>query len=187
MELAFAGIVASAYGIQVVMRLRAEETGLRAEPVLATAVGRLRWAMSHIVIALAGTTLLMVLVGAGAGLVRGAQTGERRRSAAASSPPRWCSCPRPGSWRPSSWPRSGSRPGSSPSAGSRWPGSSLLGELGPLMNLDHWVMDLSPFAHVPRLPGGPFSATPIVALTAVAALLAAAGLAGLRRRDVGGP
>ncbi len=73
LELAFAGIVAAAYGIQVVMR--AEEVGLRAEPLLATAAGRVRWAMSHVVIALAGTTLLMVLVGAGAGLVRGIQTG----------------------------------------------------------------------------------------------------------------
>ncbi len=48
-------------------------------------------------------------------------------------------------------------------------------------------MDLSPFAHVPKLPGGTFSATPVVALTAVAALLGAVGLAGLRRRDIGGP
>ena len=77
------------------MRLRAEEAGLRAEPVLATAVGRVRWAMSHVVIALAGTTLLMVLAGAGAGLVRGVQTGDAGRPAAW-LPPRSCSCPRPG-------------------------------------------------------------------------------------------
>jgi hypothetical protein len=64
-------------------------------------------------------------------------------------------------------------------------GFVVLGELGPLMKLSHWIMDLSPFVHVPRLPGGPLSATPLVALTAVAALLAAAGLAGLRRRDIG--
>ena len=60
----------------------------------------------------------------------------------------------------------------------------LLGELGPLVDLSQWVMDLSPFAHVPRLPGGPFSAVPVVALTAVAAVVAATGLAGLRRRDI---
>ncbi len=34
-----AGVIASAYGVQAAMRLRAEESGLRAEPVLATAVG----------------------------------------------------------------------------------------------------------------------------------------------------
>ena len=61
----------------------------------------------------------------------------------------------------------------------------VLGELGPLLDLSQWVMDLSPFAHVPKLPGGPFGATPLVALTAFALLLAAAGLAGLRRRDIG--
>ena len=46
------------------------------------------------------------------------------------------------------------------------------------------VIDLSPFAHCPQLPGGGFSAAPL-ALAVIAAALGAAGLAGLRRRDLG--
>jgi ABC-2 type transport system permease protein len=48
------GLVAGAYAIQAALRPRAEEVGLRAEPVLATAVGRLSWAASHLACALLG-------------------------------------------------------------------------------------------------------------------------------------
>ena len=61
----------------------------------------------------------------------------------------------------------------------------LLGQLGPLLQLPPWVMNLSPFTHVPRLPGGVFEAAPLLALLGVAALLTIAGLLGWQRRDVG--
>jgi polyether ionophore transport system permease protein len=61
----------------------------------------------------------------------------------------------------------------------------LLGQLGPILGLPQWAMDISPFTHTPKLPGGEFTATPLVWLTLVAAALVAAGLAGLRRRDIG--
>ena len=40
-ELGFAGVFAAVFGVQATMRLRSEETALRAEPLLATAVGRI--------------------------------------------------------------------------------------------------------------------------------------------------
>jgi ABC-2 type transport system permease protein len=46
-------------------------------------------------------------------------------------------------------------------------------------------MNVSQFTHVPRLPGGDLTVAPLVWLTAAAVALAAAGLAGFRRRDVG--
>ena len=60
----------------------------------------------------------------------------------------------------------------------------LLAELGPLLELNHWFMDLSPFTHVPKLPGATFSALPLAVLAAVAVGLTVAGLAGLQRRDI---
>jgi ABC-2 type transport system permease protein len=53
---------------------------------------------------------------------------------------------------------------------------------GEPLQLSQWVLDLSPFAHLPRLPAAAFTATPVAWLVAVA--LAAAGLAGFRRRDL---
>ena len=41
-------LIATAYAIRSVLRLRVEEESLRAEPVLATATPRLRWAGSHL-------------------------------------------------------------------------------------------------------------------------------------------
>jgi ABC-2 type transport system permease protein len=64
-------------------------------------------------------------------------------------------------------------------------GCLLLGQLGPVLKLAQWAMDLSPFTHVPKLPGSALSAAPLVGLTAVAASAAAVGLAGFRRRDIG--
>jgi polyether ionophore transport system permease protein len=57
--------------------------------------------------------------------------------------------------------------------------------VGAILGLDQAILDISPFAHVPKLPGHAFTAMPLVWLTIVAAALGIAGLAGLRRRDIG--
>ena len=60
----------------------------------------------------------------------------------------------------------------------------VLGEFGALWQLPTWVLDLSPFAHSPRLPGGPVEVTSVAGLIVVAAVIAVAGFAGWRRRDL---
>jgi hypothetical protein len=49
---------------------------------------------------------------------------------------------------------------------------------GQVLQLSHWVMDISPFTHAPRLPGGTVSAAPLVWLCLIALALTMAGLAG---------
>src|SRR5262249_53434544 len=51
----------------------------------------------------------------------------------------------------------------------------VLGEIGPLLSLNQWVMDvsLSLYIHVPKLPGQLFHLTPLVLLTALAVVLVA--------------
>jgi len=44
---------------------------------------------------------------------------------------------------------------------------------------------ISPFTHVPRLPDGGVSAGPLLLLAGIAVVLAAGGLAGFSRRDLG--
>jgi ABC-2 type transport system permease protein len=61
--------------------------------------------------------------------------------------------------------------------------------LGPLFGaatfqLPEWTQNLSPFAHTPKLPGADVTAVPVVALIAIAAALAAAGVATFRRRNL---
>jgi ABC-2 type transport system permease protein len=182
-ELGMAGIIASAFGIQAVLRLRSEESEMRAEPVLATRVGRLSWAWSHIAIALLGTTVLLAAAGVGAGVAYSAQTGAAddfwRVLAAALVRV-------PGAWVlvGIAVAAFGFLPRAAVLGWAALVGFLVLGEFGPLFELDQWVMNLSPYAHVPRLPGGSFTAMPVVWLILAAAAFVVAGLYGLRRRDM---
>jgi ABC-2 type transport system permease protein len=60
----------------------------------------------------------------------------------------------------------------------------LVGYLGQILQFPDWMNDLSPFGHVPQLPAKEMDWTPMAVLTAIAAVLIAAGLAGFRRRDL---
>ena len=71
-----------------------------------------------------------------------------------------------------------------------WAGWAVLAALGLLwtvamsVQLNSWLLNLSPFNHIPRLPGGEMTATPLIWLVAGAATLVVVGLAGFRQRDV---
>ena len=55
---------------------------------------------------------------------------------------------------------------------------------GQVLQLSHWLLDVSPFTHVPKLPGGTVSAAPLLWLCLAAITFSALGLAALRRRDI---
>jgi ABC-2 type transport system permease protein len=183
--LGITGLVVAGYTVQATMRLRAEETAGRLEPVLATRVGRIRWAMSHIVFAVAGTALLLAVTGVAAGVAYGSQVhdiaGQTRQLLLGAVVQ-----------TPAAWVLAGLGVilfGLAPRlAGLTWAAliACLLSlELGEILGLSQWIVDVSPFAHVPKLPGMPFTATPLIWLSTIALVLAAAGLAGFRRRDIG--
>ncbi|MDQ3788184.1 MAG: ABC transporter permease, partial [Actinomycetota bacterium] len=183
-EMGILAVIVAAFGISSAMRLRAEETALRVEPILATRVPRLRWAASHVVVALAGTTLLLFAVGLFGGFAHGAASGDMgeigRVLVAALVQ------------LPSVWVLTGITvlvfglaPGLVMAGWGALVVFLLLGQLGPIFELPQWAMNISPFTHTPKLPGAEFTATPLVWLTLVAAGLIAVGMAGFRRRDIG--
>jgi ABC-2 type transport system permease protein len=61
---------------------------------------------------------------------------------------------------------------------------ALITLLGPSIRLAQGALDISPFSHVPKLPGAPVTVAPLAWLAAVAVVLAVTGLAGFRRRDL---
>jgi len=63
--------------------------------------------------------------------------------------------------------------------------AALVSIVGPLLRLNHWVLDISPFVQAPKLPGTAFTATSLLWLTGVGAVLVAIGLTALRHRDIG--
>ncbi|HET6355570.1 ABC transporter permease [Streptomyces sp.] len=171
------GMVAALYVVQAVLRLNAEEISQRAEPLLAGAVGRLRWAAGHLVIAFGGAALLMVLGGLGLAIGYGRDAGPILGA---------CLVRPAGIWVFGGFAMLlyGVFPKAAVAA---WGASGIalaLGWIGPALDLPQSVMNLSPFEHLPSLPGTQMHWTPVLVLTALAAGLVAAGLAGLRRRDM---
>ncbi|HEX9033318.1 MAG TPA: ABC transporter permease [Streptosporangiaceae bacterium] len=183
--MSFGGLIAAGYAVSVVLRLRSEETSDRADPLLATSASRTSWGLSHLAIAAGGTSLILVLAGLGAGLGFAARSGslsELGPLVAAGL----VQVPAALATAGVAVALFGLAPKASVAGG--WTALGvvvLLLFLGTLLRLSHWVLDVSPFAHVPRLPGGTVGAVPLLWLSVVALALAAAGLAGLRRRDIG--
>ncbi|MFG2990984.1 ABC transporter permease [Streptomyces sp. NPDC048257] len=172
------GMVAALYAVSAVLRLGGEESGQRAEPLLANAVGRLRWAGGHLAVAFGGSALILLLAGLGLGLGHGRETGAAIGATLAQLPAVWLI----GALAALLY---GAVPRHAAAAWAVAGGALALGWIGPALNLPQAVLDLSPFAHLPRLPGGQaLDWTPLTALTALAAALTAAGLAALRRRDM---
>jgi ABC-2 type transport system permease protein len=61
----------------------------------------------------------------------------------------------------------------------------LLNLFGQALQLSHWLLDVSPFTHAPRLPGGGVGGESLAWLCVIGIALCGLGLAALRRRDVG--
>ena len=61
-------LIGAGFGVQVALRMRSEETSGRLEPLLATALSRRAWAGAYVVVAMAGSTLVLAANGIGAGL-----------------------------------------------------------------------------------------------------------------------
>jgi ABC-2 type transport system permease protein len=180
------GIMAAVFAVQSVLRLRAEETGQGVEAVLAHPVGRLRWAASHLAHSLLGTLVLLTAGGLAMGLAYGSAIGDLSGqiprligAALAQAPAVWVLATL-------TVLLVGLRPRASPAAWGLLGAFLALGQLGPVLRLPQPVMDLSPFTHLPALPGADVTATPYAWLILVAAATTAAGLAGLRHRDIGG-
>ncbi|MFE2933012.1 ABC transporter permease [Streptomyces sp. NPDC059278] len=172
------GMVAALYIVASVLRLHGEETAGRAEPVLAGGVGRIGWAAGHLVIAFGGAALLMAVGGLGLAVGYGHELPAVLGAALVQLPAIWLL----GGVTVLLY-------GALPKAAvASWGVAGIclaLGWLGPAVNMPQAVMDISPFTHLPKLPGGTgMEWGPVLALTAVAVVLAGAGAVALRRRDV---
>lgn len=176
-------LAAAGYSVAAVLRLRAEETSLRAEPLLATPVSRTAWAVSHILFAVLGPALGVLLLGLTIGLVSGSGDPARQVGRVLSGAVLQL---------PAVWVLTGLTValfGLLPrlAAALAWGALAacvLLSFVGQLLQLDQRILDVSPFLHTPRLPGGEVTATPLAWLLGIAVVLTAAGLLGFRRRDL---
>lgn len=179
------GLLVAGYAVAATLRLRGEETAGRAEVLLATATPRWRWAASHLAVAVVGSALLLGAAGLGVGAAHALLTDDP------AAVPRLAGAALVHA--PAVWALAGvalAAFGLAPraSAAVAWvalAGCAVVGILGQALALPGWLLALSPFDHVPALPAARLDVAPVLLLAGVAAGLAAVGLTGLARRDVG--
>jgi ABC-2 type transport system permease protein len=183
MVLVIMAIIASVYVVMAALRPRAEENAGRAAPVLATAVSRIRWLGSHLVVVVIGSVVMLLAAGLGIGLSGASSTGDSSMTGALVGASL--------AYLPALWVTAGVTivlVGLVPRAAAlAWVVplyAFLVGYLGQILQFPDWMNNLSPFGHVPQLPADDFDLLPLVLLTAVAAALVIGGLLAFREREV---
>ncbi len=180
--MAMLGPFVAFYTVQAFLRMVSEEANGLAEPVLATAVTRLRWIMSHVMCMLSGTIVILTAWGLGGAVSAFVETDIRWYKVVESSliqapavlvlaglfllifglAPRWSTM--------LSW--------------AILIISLLAGPfLGPALDLPQWVQNISPFTHVPG-PTEAVTAAPMIVLLLIAAVFTAGGLVSFTRRSI---
>jgi ABC-2 type transport system permease protein len=178
-------VIAVLYGVAAMLRTRTEETEGRLEPLLATPVGRWRWLGSHLLMALGGSALLVILGGGAVAAVASASVPEGTLTfldafkGALIQIPATCLIVAFSAALVGITPRL---------TGLGWAAAGVvlgLTWLGAALGLPDAALKISPFEHLPKVPGHAVTAAPLLIIGAVViALLAVAGV-GLRRRDIG--
>ncbi|MEU3475977.1 ABC transporter permease [Rhodococcus sp. NPDC006774] len=184
--LSIVGVVVAAYSVSALLRLHSEEEAGLAEIVLATGVSRLRWLAGHLLFAVLGPAWLLLVVGVTIGLTYGSAAGDISGElpsvllgALGQLPAVWVvtaigvalfgAVPR---FATVLWAVLG--------------GFVALGQVGSVVGLPQPWLDLSPFTHVPRLPGAAFALAPIGWLVVVAIVVGMGGFTAFRRRGIRG-
>ena len=181
-----AGMAVAVYVVTLLLRLRHEETQGTLEPVLGTAVSRLRWFSAYVVNALVGALLLLLVHAVGMGVTGGQVIGgtaplvrDLVGAALVQLPaiavlgatvvalvmvlPRW-------------------------SVGLSWALVVFVIFVGPMfgpsLGLPIWLLDVSPFTHVPNAPAVAISYGPLLGLWLASVVIAAVATLVLRRRNL---
>lgn len=184
-----AGTAVATYVVTLLLRLHHDETQGTLEPVLATSVSRLRWLAAYAANALVGATSLILLFAVSVVITGGPVVGDTASllgdlvgAALVQLPaigvlgaavlalvmlvPRW-------------------------SVGLSWAlvvSAIFLGPMfGPSLGLPGWLLNLSPFTHVPNAPAVAISLGPVLGLVATCVVLGGAGVVAMRRRDLALP
>jgi ABC-2 type transport system permease protein len=177
-------LIAGGFTVASALRLRSEETSGRVEPLLATGLSRLRWARGAIAFTGVSTVIVLAAGGLGMGVTSAIATGDAALVGdglvgGLAYVPAACVMAAVAvllvGWLPRasmvSW--------------VLLAGCFVVGYLGQLLTFPQWLMDVSPYAHVPDIPVDGVSVTPLLLLLVLAVVVGGMGFVGLHRRDLG--
>jgi ABC-2 type transport system permease protein len=173
----------SVFAVLAMQSVRGEETDGRAEPVLATAVGRPEWLGGHLAVVGLGVVWLLLVAGTGMGVGAAMSTGDAGligdliAGHVAHTPAVWLvlavaalaygAVPRvlPAVWLIVGY-------------------GVVVGFFAPILDLPVAAVNLSPFEHVGEYPLEDVGVGAMLVLAAGTGLVAAAALGTFRRRDL---
>lgn len=176
-------LTAGAFTVASVLRLRAEEAAGRAEPLLASAVPRTRWAAHGLVVPLGGSVLVLGAAGFGTGLAHSLATGD------------WSQLPRlvgaALAYLPAIMALGGLAvlvfgwaPRATVAVWGFFAGCFVVGWLGNVLDIPAWLADLSPFTHIAQVPAEPLAWAPLAWLALISVGCVTVGVANLSKRDI---
>jgi ABC-2 type transport system permease protein len=180
-ELSIVAVVVSCFAITVVGHTATDEDDGRTEQVLATATSRSDTFTATVAVAVVGSTWLLLVTGLAVAIGYSAAGGDSRGrlvpAALAQAPAVWlmtglaaaCFALRSG-WAVGAW--------------GLLVAFVTLGQIGELLQLPTWVLDLSPYTDVPRMPVEDFAWTPELLLALVAVLILLGAWRRYHSRDI---
>ncbi len=173
-----------AYTLQALGRARAEEASGHLENLLATRLSRMKWLSLHLGVAVIGAAIMLALSGLVMALCVNllsdwsVDVGEYVLAGL------------------SYWPLAVLLAGLYVALFGLWPRAAgptlwiffgfiaFMSWLGPLLQIDQWVMDLSPLTHMASTPTEAVKWMPLFVMSAVAIVATIAGFASWRRRNL---
>lgn len=183
MVVAIFAITAASFGVTSLNRIKGEESSGRGEIVLATRVSPVRWLLLHALVAFVGSVVLLVVASLSMATTASVAIGDFNLFANLFSATLV--------YIPVLLLTVGLAAAlyalRSNLIGLTWlmlAYSGIVWTFGVLFKLPDWVLQLSPFEHIPTLPIEEFKLAPLVVITAVGLTLALAGLILIRRRDI---
>ncbi|MFC7403653.1 ABC transporter permease [Georgenia alba] len=177
------GIIVAVFAILSIQSLRGEEYGVRAEPVLATAVGRPTWLLAWTTVTVLGSLWLLLVAGLGDALGASLSTdnweifGPTLLGHVVHAPAAWllaglCAL------------LYGAAPRLLGLAWAVFAYGAFMSFFGQILEMPEAALDLSVFQHIGQHPLEDVSWGAVGVLSAIAAGLVAAGAATFRRRDL---
>lgn len=179
------GIAAAAYGLQLLTRMRSEESSGRLELVFSTQKSRPAWLGVNVFFAVITSALLLIAMGAAAGAAYGTITGDVLNQVWTLGTSILVHLPAvcvilglslvifgllPRLFVAISW--------------AILAVCLLTFQLGAILELPQWAMNLSPFTHTPPAPTADIAFEPLLIQSAIALCLLLAGFILFRRRDL---
>lgn len=182
---AIIGVTVTAYALQIISRIQAEETSGRLELMLSTQHSRLRWVIGYAAFAIVSSGVILYATGIAAGLTYGLISNDVWNQTWNMGLAILVGVPAiavfvglatvlfgllPRLYTPLVWTSLGA--------------CLVIYQLGVVLKLPEWVLNVSPFTHTPAIPAEAIDFTPLWIMTAIAVGLLTIGLALYRQRDL---